>query len=163
MFPTRDGIGPSGVGCPRPGRGSSTFWRTLSRRVGARVGAAHAARRSGGFQRPVGWPDNLISPQALGQRLYYYRSLALGAAQSGRRAGALRRRVDLWPTNRTFFRSPPGGKHLHETLLVRLRRRSVATHAHALHWLDRETAGLVLLARQPATRGPTKPGLRGAK
>lgn len=47
----------------------------------------------------------------------------------------------------------PSGRFLHETLLVRLRKRGEAEHLVPLHRIDRETAGVVLFSLNPATRG----------
>jgi tRNA pseudouridine32 synthase/23S rRNA pseudouridine746 synthase len=51
-----------------------------------------------------------------------------------------------------FLPVTPGGRHLRETLLVRLRRRLGIDTLAPMHRLDRETAGLVLFSVQPATR-----------
>jgi tRNA pseudouridine32 synthase/23S rRNA pseudouridine746 synthase len=47
----------------------------------------------------------------------------------------------------------PSGKFLHETLLVRLRKRFEPQALVPVHRLDRETAGLVLFSVNPETRG----------
>lgn len=47
----------------------------------------------------------------------------------------------------------PSGRFLHETLLVRLRRRVVPQGLVPIHRLDRETAGVVLFSINPKTRG----------
>ena len=47
----------------------------------------------------------------------------------------------------------PSGRHLKETLLIRLRNRLNLPDLVPAHRLDRETAGLVLLCKQPEHRG----------
>jgi tRNA pseudouridine32 synthase/23S rRNA pseudouridine746 synthase len=47
----------------------------------------------------------------------------------------------------------PGGRFLHETLLVRLKKEFSLEHLVPLHRLDRETAGVVLFSHNPASRG----------
>jgi tRNA pseudouridine32 synthase/23S rRNA pseudouridine746 synthase len=47
----------------------------------------------------------------------------------------------------------PAGRFLHETLLVRLKKKWKLAHLVPIHRLDRETAGLVLFSINPATRG----------
>ncbi|HXA48136.1 MAG TPA: pseudouridine synthase, partial [Burkholderiaceae bacterium] len=47
----------------------------------------------------------------------------------------------------------PGGRFLHETLLVRLKKKLSLEHLVPLHRLDRETAGVVLFSHNPTTRG----------
>jgi tRNA pseudouridine32 synthase/23S rRNA pseudouridine746 synthase len=47
----------------------------------------------------------------------------------------------------------PSGRFLHETLLVRLRKRCATEALVPIHRLDRETAGVVLFSVNPRTRG----------
>lgn len=47
----------------------------------------------------------------------------------------------------------PSGRFLHETLLVRLRKRRATETLAPIHRLDRETAGVVLFSLNPKTRG----------
>ena len=52
-----------------------------------------------------------------------------------------------------FLPVTPGGRHLHETALVRLKHQLGIDSLVPLHRLDRETAGLLVFCVQPATRG----------
>jgi len=52
-----------------------------------------------------------------------------------------------------FVPVTPSGRFLHETLLVRLKKKLGLEHLVPLHRLDRETAGLVLFSHNPETRG----------
>jgi tRNA pseudouridine32 synthase / 23S rRNA pseudouridine746 synthase len=52
-----------------------------------------------------------------------------------------------------FLTVIPAGQHLHETLLVRLRKRTGLDNLVPMHRIDRETSGLVLFTLKPATRG----------
>jgi tRNA pseudouridine32 synthase / 23S rRNA pseudouridine746 synthase len=52
-----------------------------------------------------------------------------------------------------FLTVIPAGQHLHETLLVRLRKRTGLDNLVPMHRIDRETSGLVLFTLNPATRG----------
>ena len=47
----------------------------------------------------------------------------------------------------------PSGPYLHETLLVRLKRKLQLEHLTPIHRLDRETAGVILFSINPASRG----------
>lgn len=47
----------------------------------------------------------------------------------------------------------PSGRFLHETLLIRLKRKTGLSHLTPIHRIDRETAGLVVFSHQPNTRG----------
>lgn len=51
-----------------------------------------------------------------------------------------------------FLPVTPGGRFLHETLLVRLKRKTGIDTLTPIHRLDRETAGVMLLSVNPATR-----------
>ncbi|MDH3354657.1 MAG: pseudouridine synthase [Chromatiales bacterium] len=47
----------------------------------------------------------------------------------------------------------PSGSYLHETLLVRLKRKLQLEELTPIHRLDRETAGVILFSTNPASRG----------
>jgi len=59
-----------------------------------------------------------------------------------------------------FLPVTPGGRHLHETVLVRLRRQTGITTLAPMHRLDRETAGVLAFTVQPATRAAYQAVLR---
>ena len=52
-----------------------------------------------------------------------------------------------------FLASIPGGRHLRETVLTRLRERFALPQLTPVHRLDRDTAGVMLLCIDPASRG----------
>jgi tRNA pseudouridine32 synthase / 23S rRNA pseudouridine746 synthase len=52
-----------------------------------------------------------------------------------------------------FLTVIPAGQHLHETLLVRLRKSTGLSNLVPMHRIDRETSGLVLFTLNPKTRG----------
>jgi tRNA pseudouridine32 synthase/23S rRNA pseudouridine746 synthase len=47
----------------------------------------------------------------------------------------------------------PSGRFLHETLLVRLKKKTGLEQLTPIHRIDRETAGVVIFSHEPATRG----------
>ncbi|MEZ2902071.1 pseudouridine synthase [Acinetobacter terrestris] len=51
-----------------------------------------------------------------------------------------------------FLTISPTGQYVQETLLVRLKKQSGNKFLTPIHRLDRETAGVVLFSKQPATR-----------
>ncbi len=51
-----------------------------------------------------------------------------------------------------FMAVTPGGRHLHQTVLVRLRQQLGITTLAPMHRLDRDTAGVLAFTVQPATR-----------
>jgi tRNA pseudouridine32 synthase / 23S rRNA pseudouridine746 synthase len=52
-----------------------------------------------------------------------------------------------------FLTVVPAGKHLQETLLVRLRKSTGMDALVPMHRIDRETSGLVMFTKKPETRG----------
>lgn len=52
-----------------------------------------------------------------------------------------------------FLASIPGGRHLRETVLTRLRDRFDLPQLTPVHRLDRDTAGVMLFCRDPGSRG----------
>lgn len=52
-----------------------------------------------------------------------------------------------------FLPVTPGGRFLHETLLVRLKKKTGLEQLSPIHRLDRETAGVILFSHQAASRG----------
>ena len=52
-----------------------------------------------------------------------------------------------------FLPVVPSGRFLHETLLVRLRKKGGMERLVPIHRIDRETAGIVLFSLNPTTRG----------
>jgi len=52
-----------------------------------------------------------------------------------------------------FLPVTPSGQYLHETLLVRLKKKLQLEHLTPIHRLDRETAGVILFSHNPASRG----------
>ncbi|MGK5013265.1 RluA family pseudouridine synthase [Janthinobacterium sp. MDB2-8] len=52
-----------------------------------------------------------------------------------------------------FLPMTPAGRFVQETLLTRLKKNLDCTELTPIHRLDRETAGVVLFSRQPASRG----------
>ena len=52
-----------------------------------------------------------------------------------------------------FLPVTPSGQYLHETLLVRLKRKLQLEHLTPIHRLDRETAGVILFSHNPDSRG----------
>lgn len=151
-LPVRDGVGPSCVALPPGG------WATIGEFLVARfpqVGeAVWRARLDGGevidARRRVVTP---CTPFEAGLKVYYYRRPA---------------REPVFPYDETvlyqddwivvadkphFMPVTPSGRHLHETLLVRLKRRLGIDTLAPVHRIDRDTAGLVLFSVKPETRG----------
>lgn len=52
-----------------------------------------------------------------------------------------------------FLATTPGGRYLHETVLIRLRKQLNDFSISPIHRLDRDTAGVILLCKQARYRG----------
>jgi tRNA pseudouridine32 synthase/23S rRNA pseudouridine746 synthase len=92
------------------------------------------------------------TPVQTAQRLYYFRKVPSEAPIP------FQERI-LWQDEHLvvvdkphFLPVIPSGKYLRETLLVRLGRTLDCSTLAPIHRLDRDTAGIVLFSRNPATR-----------
>lgn len=152
MLPVRDGVGPSCVALP-PGPWP-TFLDFLAERLSAVSRREWCERMVAGdvvdtLGRPV-TPEQRYRTQG---KLFYYRVLPPEPRRAAEEAVLFEDDLLVVADKPHFLPVTPSGKHLQETLLVRLRRRLGLDLLSPLHRIDRETAGLVLFAKQPATRG----------
>jgi tRNA pseudouridine32 synthase/23S rRNA pseudouridine746 synthase len=92
-------------------------------------------------------------PYRAGGRLYYYRAIDDEQKVPFDEVLLFQDELLVAVDKPHFLSVTPGGRHLHETLLVRLKRRLGIDTLTPLHRLDRETAGVVVFSVQPATRG----------
>jgi tRNA pseudouridine32 synthase/23S rRNA pseudouridine746 synthase len=149
VLPMRDGVGPSQVSLP-PGPWPCvldflverfpaippTEW---TRRIdcGEVIDAAGRAVAARQAYVPHG-------------KLYYYRTVA-GEAPNAAQASVLFEDELLVVADKPHFLPvTPSGQYLQETLLIRLRRQLGVPALTPLHRIDRETAGVVLFAKQPS-------------
>ncbi|MBL0731047.1 pseudouridine synthase [Piscinibacter sp. HJYY11] len=151
-LPVRDGVGPSCVALPegpwptvaaflieRFSRIDEAAWRN-------RISAGEVVDARGRVVRH----DTPFEAQL---KVYYYRSPPV------ERPFPMQETVlhqDDWivvADKPHFMPVTPSGRHLHETLLVRLKRRLRIDTLAPVHRIDRDTAGLVLFSVQPQTRG----------
>ncbi|MFM9917536.1 MAG: pseudouridine synthase [Rhizobacter sp.] len=151
-LPTKNGVGPSCVALtPGP-------WSTISDFLVDRFPAVSAptwqARMQQGevvdAQGVAVTPDR---PYRSGGRLYYYRSIDDEPRVPFDEVVLFQDELLVVADKPHFLPVTPGGRHLQETLLVRLKRRLGIDPLAPVHRLDRETAGVVVFAVQPATRG----------
>ena len=92
------------------------------------------------------------SPYHSGQRIHYYREVA-DEPRIPFEARILYRDAHLLLADKPhFLPTIPAGRFVRESLLVRLKQQTGLADLVPLHRLDRETAGLVLFSRNPATR-----------
>jgi tRNA pseudouridine32 synthase/23S rRNA pseudouridine746 synthase len=89
-----------------------------------------------------------------GTRIWYYRELDEPETPVPFEEGVLFQDEHLLVADKPhFLPTIPTGRFLHETLLVRLKRKYDLPHLTPIHRLDRETAGVVIFSHNPATRG----------
>jgi len=87
------------------------------------------------------------------QKLYYYRTVPNEEPNAAQARVLFEDELLVVTDKPHFLPVTPSGPYLQETLLVRLRRQLGAPALAPLHRIDRETAGLVLFAKEPSTRG----------
>lgn len=93
------------------------------------------------------------SPYRRGDCVYYYRELD-GETPIPFEELILYRDDHILVADKPHFLPViPSGRFLHETLLVRLKRKTGLAHLTPIHRLDRETAGVIIFSHNPASRG----------
>lgn len=151
-LPTRDGVGPSCVALPEGP------WATIAECLIHRFPAVGA---QDWFERiaagdVVDEHGVAITPLRAHQphlRVYYYRALTDEARVPFDEVVLFQDAHIVVADKPHFLAVTPSGDHLHETLLVRLKRKLGIDTLAPAHRIDRETAGLVLFSIDPATRG----------
>jgi tRNA pseudouridine32 synthase/23S rRNA pseudouridine746 synthase len=148
----RDGVGPSCVVLPSRGQGSLLDF--LAQRLPA-VSRDEWMRRisAGDVVDERGAPVAPDRPFEGGLRLYYYRSLPAEPVLPFEETVIYQDEHLVVADKPHFMPVTPSGRYLHNTLLVRLKRRLGLPELSPLHRIDRDTAGLVLLSVQQRTRG----------
>lgn len=150
--PSRHGVGASVVFTP-PGPWETAF-DFLSSRF-ARIPATEWQLRlgRGDVLDATGTPLRCESPYQAGQHWYYFRAVAT-EPRIPFEATVLWQDEHLLVADKPHFLPVvPSGQYLQETLLVRLKRLLDFPDLAPLHRLDRDTAGLVLFSKVPASRG----------
>lgn len=84
-------------------------------------------------------------------KLYYYRAVPNETPNAARACVLFEDELLVVADKPHFLPVTPSGNYLQETLLVRLRRQLGVDGLTPLHRIDRETAGIVLFAKQPTT------------
>lgn len=151
-MPVRDGVGPSCVALP-PG-GWPTIAAFLIERFD-RIGAATWRSRidAGEVVDARGQRVRHDTPYEPNLKVYYYRSPPAERPFPQQETVLYQDDWIVVADKPHFMPVTPSGRHLHETLLVRLKRRLGIDTLAPVHRIDRDTAGLVLFSVQPQTRG----------
>ncbi len=92
------------------------------------------------------------APYLAGQRIYYYRHMP-AEPRIPFEARIIYQDAHLLVADKPHFLPvAPTGRYVQETLLVRLKKQTGLNDLVPIHRIDRDTAGLVLLSIQPASR-----------
>ena len=93
------------------------------------------------------------SPCRAGMRIFYYRELEAETPIPFDEQILFEDDHLLVVDKPHFLPTIPGGRFLHQTLLVRLKKKLGLNDLSPIHRLDRETAGVVIFSKQIASRG----------
>jgi tRNA pseudouridine32 synthase / 23S rRNA pseudouridine746 synthase len=155
-LPVRDGVGPSVI--LLPAMTGASAWPTLLDFLVERF--PHVSRddimlriQRGDVTDAKGAPILANSPYQPHQKLYYYRATTNEIPVPDQETIVFEDEWIVVADKPHFLAVTPGGRHLHETLLVRLKRKLGIDTLAPMHRIDRETAGLVVLTKKPETRG----------
>jgi len=154
MLPLRHGVGPSTVVLPGGHHGR---WATLAEFLAQRFPAVTHAQWVQRMQRGEvvdahGRPVDAAHPFAAQQRYHYYREWPDEPRVPFDETVLFEDDWLLVADKPHFLPVTPKGKHVRETLLSRLRDRLQCAELSPLHRIHRETAGLVVFAKQRHTR-----------
>ena len=152
----RDGVSASCVALPSASNGAVSWTRLLdflARRF-PRVPRDDWAQRMtrGEVLDEHGHPLAVDAPFQPGTRVFYYRRVEEEPAVPLEETVLYADEHLVVADKPHFLPVTPGGRHVQQTLLVRLQRRLGIGTLVPLHRLDRETAGVMLLGVQPAER-----------
>jgi tRNA pseudouridine32 synthase/23S rRNA pseudouridine746 synthase len=147
--PPRNGVGASrvGVGDAR----QQTVLSFLQQRMPAVADWPQRLAR-GDVLDSRGQPLAANTPCHAGMVIWYWRAVA-AEARVPFDIDLLHQDAHLVVVDKPHFLPvTPSGRHLHETVLVRLKQQLGITTLAPMHRLDRETAGVLVFTVQPATR-----------
>lgn len=150
-LPHRDGVPPARFSMPVGG-----LWGTVAEFLLDRTrGAAEVSRRlaDGEVRLGDGTAVSELTPYRPGEWVYLHRDLPEEVPVPGELTVLHEDERLLVVDKPHFLATTPRGRHVRETVLTRLRRRAGWELVQPAHRLDRLTAGVLLLTKQPADRG----------
>ncbi len=151
-LPPRQGVAPSRVFLPHgPWRTMGEFLAQRFPFVGADVLAARLAR--GDIVNETGAAQRADSPYRARTWLWYYREASRETPVPFDLPILFRDERLLVVDKPHFLASIPGGRHVHETVLTRLRLQLDMPWLTPVHRLDRDTAGVLVFCLDPDARG----------
>jgi tRNA pseudouridine32 synthase/23S rRNA pseudouridine746 synthase len=149
VLPVRDGVGASQVSLP------AGPWACVLDFLVARFPAISASDwtsriEAGDVVDAAGRVVAARQAYAPHGKLYYYRTVIHEAPNAAQASVLFEDELLVAADKPHFLPVTPSGQYLQETLLIRLRRQLGLPHLTPLHRIDRETAGVVLFAKQPS-------------
>ncbi len=153
--PTINGVGPSTVWLPQHGQEK---WPTVLDFLVHRFATLTRDEIAGRMLRgEITDDDGLAVPldaaYTANRKLHYYRMVLDEPRIPFEEAILFEDELLLAVDKPHFLPTTPGGRHLQETLLVRLKQKLGLASLTPMHRLDRETAGVVLFTKQLQHRG----------
>ncbi len=154
-LPTINGVGPSVIVLPE---NNANHWQTILDFLDARFPNVSrddiVARMLRGDVRTENGDKVLPDqPYCAQQKLFYYRHVENEPRVPFDETVLFEDEWIVAADKPHFLPVTPGGRFVQETLLVRLKRKLGIDSLAPMHRIDRETAGVVLFTKQPATRG----------
>ncbi len=148
----RDGVGPSCVTVPAGA--AATVLDFLVQRF-ARIDSAVWLERlaAGAVLDGAGRTLGAACVCQPGDKIYYWRSVAAEPRVPFNESIVYESEHIVVADKPHFLPVTPTGRYVQETLLVRLKNRLKINDLAPMHRIDRDTAGLVMFSKQPATRG----------
>jgi len=151
-LPVRDGVSPSFLWLPE---GTWPDMRSflIDWFPDVDIATWEARMAKGDVVDAQGNPLHPDTPYKRGICVFYYREIADETPIPFEEQVLFRDEHLLVVDKPHFIPVAPSGRFLHETLLVRLKKKLGLEHLVPLHRIDRETAGVVLFSHNPETRG----------
>ncbi|AHG62397.1 pseudouridine synthase [Advenella mimigardefordensis] len=151
-LPVKNGVAPSRVYLPRE------TWPDLLSFLLAKFPHMDAAvlrtrLAKGDMVNAQGTPFSLNSPFPPDSWLWYYREVPMETEVPFHIDILYQDELLIAIDKPHFMASIPGGRHLHQTALVRLRDQLGNPHINPIHRLDRDTAGVLVFCADRDRRG----------
>lgn len=150
----REGVSPSCVALPRM---RHSPWPTVLDHLAERLSAVSRQEwaermRAGAVLDDNGQPLSPETPYLHGARVYYWRTLPHEPQIPFEARVLFEDELLVVADKPHFLPVTPGGRYVRETLLVRLKHQLGCADLSPLHRIDRETSGLVVLAKRAQDR-----------
>jgi tRNA pseudouridine32 synthase/23S rRNA pseudouridine746 synthase len=150
-LPLRDGVAPSYLWLPQ-GSWPDMLTFLLAQFPDVGVDIWRSRMQRGEVVNQFNEALTPLSPYRYGNCIFYYREIDDEIPVPFEETIVYRDDHILVADKPHFLAVIPGGKFLHETLLVRLKKKTGLADLTPVHRIDRETAGLVLFSHNPASR-----------